>query len=299
MFFQPYMVQQQLSQSSSTPNVPTSSYAASNLDERPATANRNTPDAKTPAQRVYGKSTPDTFARAQQELERKKKREAEEKDDLMKTITPSYPQSDCPPSPDDDIFRQKREEAHRIQSSSSVNSNGIISQGNSPGTLVSPISSVNLSSQEQFFPSVPSLPALVSSSSSVCADPEGDFLQHPGIVPQSQQTVLSPGHTPESLTPPTLSKQSSRDEETSTASIGEEVEIGDAVQIDVDEEGYNGDGDTTLTADDDDDDSDSDEGIMMGGRKPAKKLVIGRRGTNASAGSTETAKKVDLENPGS
>jgi len=288
LFFQPYMVQQhQLSQSSSTPNVPTSAYAASNLDERPATANR-TPEAKTPAPRVYGISTPDSFARAQQELERKKKIEAgEEELANLKTKTPPPPSSNCPPSPDDDIFIQKQEQSHRAQSSSSMNSNGIVSQVNSPGDLVSPISSVNLSSQEHIFASVPSLPALVSSGSSVCADPEGDFLQQPGVVPQPQ-AALSPGSTPEALTPPHLSKQTSHDEETPTPSI-------DSLPFEIGEEGYDGDGDTTLTADDDDD-SDSDEGLTMTRRKkPAAKLSMSRRGTNASSGSTETAKKVAME----
>jgi [calcium/calmodulin-dependent protein kinase] kinase len=70
-----------------------------------------------------------------------------------------------------------------------------------------------------------------------------------------------------------------------------------------DDEGYNGDGDTTFTADDDDD-SDSDEGLTMSRRKPKiqnppslvevklERNKLERRGTNASVGSTETAKKI-------
>lgn len=87
-----------------------------------------------------------------------------------------------------------------------------------------------------------------------------------------------------------LSKQTSIDEgETPTNTI-------DGI-IDIDEEGYNGDGDTTLTVDDDDDDSDSDEGLTMTRRKPAAKVGVqmARRGTNASVGSTDTAKKVDMD----
>jgi [calcium/calmodulin-dependent protein kinase] kinase len=72
---------------------------------------------------------------------------------------------------------------------------------------------------------------------------------------------------------------------------------------DEDDEGYNGDKDTTFTADDDDD-SDSDEGLTMSRRKPKiqnppspvevklERNKLERRGTNASVGSTETAKKV-------
>lgn len=287
LFFQPYMVHQhQIAQSSSTPNVPTTAtYAASNLDDRPATANR-TPEGKTPAPRVYGRSTTESFERAQEQLERKKKFEAEA-EQLRKTTAMSLqtelPVSDCPPSPDDDIFMQKiqkQEESRRAQSSSSVNSNSVISQVTSPSDLTSPISSVNLSGQEQVFPSVPSLPALISSGSSVCADPEGDFLQHPGIVQSS-------GGTPETLTPPMLSKQESQDSDTPTNSI-------DAITVDVDDEGYNGDGDT-LTVDNEDDDSDSDEGLTMTRRKPQPKATMPRRGTNASVGSTETAKKVVMD----
>jgi len=282
-------------QSSSTPNVPHSALAASNLDDRPATANR-TPEGKTPAPRVYGVSTPESFARAQQEQERKKKLEVDQKAEaearrkliVMSKQTefpPSTPIS-CPPSPDDEIFLRKQEESRRGRSSSSVNSNSIVSQVTSPSDLTSPISSVDLSGQEQTFPSEPSLPALVSSGSSVCADPEGDFLERSGSVP----TPVFSDSSPETLTPPMLSKQTSIDEgETPTNTI-------DGI-IDIDEEGYNGDGDTTLTVDDDDDDSDSDEGLTMTRRKPAAKVGVqmARRGTNASVGSTDTAKKVDMD----
>lgn len=285
-------------QSSSTPNVPHSALAASNLDDRPATANR-TPEGKIPAPRVYGISTPESFARAQQEQERKKKLEADQKAEAeakrkkiaMSTQTefPPSATTSCPPSPDDEIFLRKQEESRRARSSSSVNSNSIVSQVTSPSDLTSPISSVNLSGQEQTFPSEPSLPALVSSGSSVCADPEGDFLERSGSVPPPSNTVFGDS-TPETLTPPLLSKQTSIDEgETPTGTI-------DGI-IDVDEEGYNGDGDTTLTVDEEDDDSDSDEGLTMTRRKPAAKIGVqmARRGTNASAGSTDTAKKVVMD----
>lgn len=295
LFFQPYMVQQhQMVQSNSTPNVSHTAFAASNIDDRPATANR-TPEGKTPAPRVYGISTTESFARAQQELERKKKLEATEKAEAEQKrkelaassqveIQPLAP-TECPPSPDDEIFQRKQEESQRAQSSSSFNSNSIVSQVTSPSDLTSPISSVNLSGQEQTFPSEPSLPALVSSGSSICADAEGDFLQRPGS-PAPAHTVFTSDSTPETLTPPLLSKQDSLDEGTTPTGI-----------LDVDEEGYNGDGDTTLTVEEEDDDSDSDEGLTMTRRKPASKVgvAMARRDTNASVGSTDTAKKVALD----
>jgi hypothetical protein len=97
--------------------------------------------------------------------------------------------------------------------------------------------------------------------------------------------VLSTESTPETISPPLLSKQSSNEGPTETEIANMDL---------VDEEGYNGDGDT-LTIDDDD--SDSDEGLTMTRRKPTTSapLPLARRGTNNSARSTDTAKKVTME----
>jgi len=169
------------------------------------------------------------------------------------------------------------------------------SQITSP-SMTSPISSDNLGSTDQFYPSVPSLPALVSGASSVSADTEGEMLQRPGSVQHPDHSITT---TPESITPPSFSKQTSI--ETDTAGV---TTTDDAILLspDEDDEGYNGDGDTTFTADDD---SDSDEGLTMSRRKPKPKSPVTefrpelntlvRRGTNASVGSTETAKKVVME----
>lgn len=207
----------------------------------------------------------------------------------------------CPPSPDDEIFHQKQEErqeeAKRAESYSSVNSTSMASHMTSPSELQSPISSDNLGSQDQFLPSVPSLPALVSGASSVSADTEGDMLKLPGIVhyPESGFSLTAES-TPEAHTPPTLSKQSSTDVETPIAEPAEDAIV---LSPDEDDEGYNGDGDNL-----EDDDSDSDEGLTMTSRKskphppPEEKPVlkkVERRGTNASVGSTETAKKVVMD----
>jgi [calcium/calmodulin-dependent protein kinase] kinase len=123
------------------------------------------------------------------------------------------------------------------------------------------------------------------------------MLQRPGIVHHPDSFPAD--DTPETLTPPALSKHTSSDVETS------HVED-DAIVLspDEDEEGYNGDGDTTFNVDDDD--SDSDEGLTMSRKKPKPKSQspvddkrgfqkLERRGTNASVGSTETAKKVIME----
>jgi [calcium/calmodulin-dependent protein kinase] kinase len=197
-----------------------------------------------------------------------------------------------PPSPDDLVFNKKQEEARRAQSSSSVNSTSIASL-TSPSDMTSPISSDNLGSTEQFshLPSVPSLPALISGASSVSADPEGEMLTLPGVV-QHPETAHG---TPETLTPPSLSKQVSAEVGTP---IAEPLE--DAIVLAHEEdEGYNGDGDNV-----DDEDSDSDEGLTMTRRKPKAQSPIEsridlrkieRRDTNASVGSTETAKKLVMD----
>lgn len=302
LFFQPYMVHaHQASQSSSTPNVPHTKYAASNLDQRPSTANR-TPEGKTPEPRVYGASTPESFQRARETMERRRMMEveAEEKRQQVARSAQEHidPQAVCPPSPDDDIFVKEQEEAKRAQSSSSMNSVSIASQFTSPSTMTSPVSSDNLGSQEQFFPSVPSLPALISGASSVSADPEGEMLKLPGFVQHPETGFnFTAESTPETLTPPVLPKQVSAEVATP---IPEPPEGAILLSPEVDDEGYNGDGDNI----EEDDDSDSDEGLTMTRKKPKpqspvegkldlKKLE--RRGTNASVGSTETAKKVMMD----
>ncbi|KAE9377427.1 kinase-like protein [Stipitochalara longipes BDJ] len=293
LFFQPYMVHaHQTGQSSSTPNVPKMQYAASNLDQRPSTANR-TPEGKTPDPRVYGPSTTESFQRARDTHDRRRKLEQEAEERRQQTAS-EYDEAPavCPPSPDDDIFHKKQEEARRAQSYSSVNSTSIASL-TSPSDMTSPISSDNLGSTEQFshLPSVPSLPALISGSSSVSADPEGEMLTLPGMV--HSETAHS---TPETLTPPSLSKQVSVEAETPIVGPLE-----DAIMLAHHEEddGYNGDGDNI-----DDDDSDSDEGLTMTRRKPKPQSTIEsridlrkieRRDTNASVGSFETAKKVVMD----
>jgi serine/threonine protein kinase len=304
LFFQPYMVQAHQAQQSSqsTPDVPNVALAASNLDERPATANR-TPEGKTPAPRIYGASTPESFKRAQDALDRRRRLEdhAEKKRQQLtqEALQKVEPPVECPPSPDDDIFMRKvEEEARRARSYSSVNSNSMASQLTSPSNMASPISSDNLGSTDQFYPSVPSLPALISGASSVSADTEGEMLQRPGSIQHPDPTTTTYS-TPESLTPPSLSKQTSVETDTPRVTTTDAV----LLSPDEDDEGYNGDGDTTFTADDDD--SDSDEGLTMSRRKPKPKSPVtevrpelktpGRRNTNASVGSTETAKKVVME----
>jgi [calcium/calmodulin-dependent protein kinase] kinase len=276
------------------------------LEKRPATAN-HTPEPKTPAPRVYGASTPESFERAQKEQDRRRRQEVEAEQKRM-TFEAAHRQESlvCPPSPDDDFFLQKQEEALRAQSYSSVNSNPT-SQLTSPSDLQSPLSTTALSSTEQFFPSVPSLPALVSGASSVSADTEGEMLQQPGVVRQSE--VVAGASTPDTVTPPSLSKEQSVEIETPTVEPTM-LMPDDAILLSPDEdEGYQGDGDNASATFNDD--SDSDEGLTMSRAKPKRKGTViqspaavvlagdarkmERRDTNASVGSTETAKKILID----
>jgi [calcium/calmodulin-dependent protein kinase] kinase len=123
------------------------------------------------------------------------------------------------------------------------------------------------------------------------------MLQRPGVPSQS----WTADSTPETLTPPALSKEVSQDAEIPLAATDDTI----LLSPDADEEGYNGDGDAYTV--DGDDDSDSDEGLTMTRRRPKSKSVSGpieprasvrrleRRDTNNSVGSAETAKKMVLE----
>ncbi|RDL37987.1 Protein kinase-like (PK-like) [Venustampulla echinocandica] len=299
LFFQPAMVHAH--QSISTPNFPHSKYAASNLDDRPSTANK-TPEEKAPS-RAFG-ATPESFPLVQESLNRrrveKREEDAERKQQQFDgeafqevQTTPDIP------SADDRFFTRKEEDTKRAQSYDSVYSTGQAS-ATSPSDVTSPVSSDNLGSQEQIFPSVPSLPALISGASSVSADTEGEFLQQPGVTCHTEPGFTAES-TPETLTPPSISKQSTRESEVLPRTMEANGEI--LLSPDVDEEGYNGDGDTAracLAGEDSDSDSDEEGLTMTRRKKPPVKVAsppsaMPRRGTNASAGSTETAKQVMMD----
>ena len=194
-------------------------------------------------------------------------------------------------------------------SSSSTSMGALTTPLTSPSETASPVYMINPSLTKDSvdpimaFQSDPSLPALLSSTSSVSADLEGEFLGNPGVV----------GHAPlidttDSLTPPALVKESG------AGFPLEEVQQG-AVPVRLDESARRP---QTLVAhrrlsrhhhgrqerDHDDDSSDSDDDVLMMGRpkknglsKDVGKLFSAsrRRDTNASVGSTETAKKLVVD----
>ena len=281
LFFQPHMIHQlQSGQSSSTPNVPQYKSTTSHLDERPATATR----------------IPEAVRRAEQEFPREiiqdeaGGRRRATSNLRMNLRTPLQSATNSPHSPQNIEHRHNPHPSVRAQSSSSINSTEMISQLASPSDIISPLSSATVSSQEQIFRSAPSLPGLVSSGSSVCADPEGDFLQHPGIVsPQS-------GFSPPDSTPETLSPVITKVEGETPIQTTDKVFCN---TLPAEDDGYNGGEDDTTFTVDDDDSSDSDEGLvlMMGKKRkvPSRQMTMERRGTSNSTGSNDTAKKVVVD----
>lgn len=292
------------------------------IEERPMTAHRvqDIPEGKTPPPRYYGSSTPESFARAQETLRRRERLAHEEEARRQEVLQPAaeldaahFP---CPPSPDDDDYASNgapsRGETFSTTFSSKSNSReAIATPWTSPSVVTSPVSYTTSASQKDLretdadqilaFQSDPSLPALLSGASSVSADPEGDFLGNPGNPKTvSRRAVLE---TTDSVTPPALAK------EPVTGFPLEATELDDrsgTVFVDDHEPDSVGNSTPTPPARLEDDDSDSDDGLLMMGHRSKKsvatkgspnsmgKIVFGskRRNTNASVGSTDTAKKV-------
>ncbi|OIW27713.1 kinase-like protein [Coniochaeta ligniaria NRRL 30616] len=221
----------------------------------------------------------------------------------------------CPPSPDDEMTAPQSLGPSRDETIGTVVSSNSTSLGNlstpltSPSEAASPISIANPmpfkghnAEQILAFQSDPSLPALLSSTSSVSADLEGEFLGNPGVP--SASSVLE---STDSLTPPALAKVHTAG---FPVEAQEELLLDGTVAVELD----NHAGKASHTArrlmpsnmaNDDDDDSDSDEGLTMGrsrNHNRAKDSSPGgtgrilttarRRDTNCSVKSTDTAKKM-------
>lgn len=209
-------------------------------------------------------------------------------------------------------------------SSSSTSMGTLATPLTSPSFTTSPTCATNATAAKEAadpiltFQSDPSLPALLSSTSSVSADPEGDFLGNPGDVSQNGSVI----DTTDSLTPPALGKEpiAGFPLEAHEQSMNEHVLTG-VVPHDLHRDGaHQASATVPATAavsssrtsrlaeaeDEDEDDSDSDEGLTMGkgNRKSRAKdrSTFGRweggarrRDTNGSVGSTDTAKKLFVD----
>lgn len=303
----------------SDPNIYEKQRTSLESDERPSTARRIVASSDAKQQPIAHKPSPlKSLAPVQTQISTLKgdgdsgKRAVGSGQEVEPALVP------CPPSPDEDGFEQRplppsREETIVTAMSSSSTSMGALaatpltspSETASPIYMVKPISTKDITEQILAFQSDPSLPALLSSTSSVSADLEGEFLGNPGVVGRS--SVID---TTDSLTPPAFTKEPVSgfplDSQEDVLHGAVPVKLDDnlvgpilstpASSVASQEECDDGDGE----------DSDSDEGLTMAKRKKpvaaSESTSMGRpvsgsrrRDTNASIGSTETAKKLIVD----
>jgi [calcium/calmodulin-dependent protein kinase] kinase len=289
----------------SDPNIHNKQCALVELEERPVTAHRV---------KDFG------AARALQHFQHKPS--------SSEPASAAFENGTRPPSPDDETFHplplSRGETIATGKSSSSTSMGALITPLTSPSESASPIYGLNgrmakeATSQMLAFQSDPSLPALLSSTSSVSADLEGEFLCSPGLVERS--SVID---TTDSLTPPAFTKEHVSGFPLEQAE--EALARDGVVAVELDEAAtrpaVGGNSPTHRPrearsyTDNHDDDSDSDEGLTMASAKPkwrtsetprdataspstGRLLAVGsarRRDTNASIGSTETAKKLVVD----
>ncbi|KAK3988149.1 putative Serine/threonine-protein kinase [Cladorrhinum sp. PSN332] len=280
------------------------------LDERPMTAHRieDHPEAKTPQQRPRRPSLYDPSPRTQV-MDRPKRQPTDVTFETEPSLVP------CPPSPDDDdSFHpptiSRGETIATAKSSSSTSMGALTTPLTSPSDTASPVIGINTSLAKDAtermlaFQSDPSLPALLSSTSSVSADFEGEFLGSPGVVGRSSAI-----DTTDTITPPAFEK-----EPMSGFPLEDEHGREDFVSLRLDERARPASAIGALRGrrvsrnhdEDNDSDSDSDEGLLIMSKKkkhpPRETHSTGRltvhprrRDTNASIGSTETAKKIFVD----
>lgn len=291
-------------QHKSDPTMHNKQRSSAGHEERPVTAQRveGPESARTPQRRVRDRSTTEPPVR-------------------MSTGSghgqlDNAAQGPCPPSPDDEGFRSvplsRGETIATGKSSSSTSMGGLTTPLTSPSSSASPIYGFNTHMSKEAaeqFQSDPSLPALLSSTSSVSADPEGDFLGNPGVV--GQPSVID---TTDSLTPPAFAKEPA----SGFPLEAQEVPEG-AVPVRLDNQpsprrpmsrSLPAQRRMSRVQPVNDEDSDSDEGLTMAKLKRKKseaspadahaladRLAVGarRRDTNVSVGSTETAKKLVVD----
>lgn len=297
----------QQNQLMSAPNICEAHRGSGNVDERPTTAHR-----------VQDRTVPDTtstrdFESASKAVDIVSKESGRAVDaDIDPAMVP------CPPSPADGMATNLPLGPSREGTLCTAISSNSTSLGNlstpltSPSETGSPICIANPmpfkghnAEQILAFQSDPSLPALLSSTSSVSADLEGDFLGNPGVP--SAPSVLE---TTDSLTPPALAKV---DPAGFPPEAQEDLLLDGTVAVELDRHAARASHTgrrlmPSSAGKDDDDDSDSDEGLVMGrsrNHNRAKDLSPGgigrivtaarRRDTNASARSTDTAKKMNMD----
>lgn len=287
------------------------------IEDRPMTAHRvKDVEGKTSPPGVYNTSSTDSFARAHETFRRRAKLEyvkEPEGQELQPAAEIDPAVLPCPASPDDEEFNSQapsREETSSTTfSSKSSSGDAIATPWTSPSVVTSPVSYTTSASHKDLadavaFQSDPSLPALLSGASSVSADAEPELLRIPESVSRSSALETS-----DSLTPPALGKEPVEgfpleDAALDYASGSESARIHVVTDHDPGRIGRSASTPPeTRPFDEDDDESDSDdEGVLMMSRRskkssslrdsPKHSFCSKRRGTNASVGSTDTAKKI-------
>lgn len=300
----------------SSPMIRTQQHAPMRLDSRPPTATRTQP-VRTPP-RLWEPSTPESLQlqQEQEEAQRRLREIGTNQQKSGKNTPTSYPPSPYASPLDSDFSHPHQGDSAHARSTSTVNStNGKPATCNN-SNLASPVSSTTLNSEQL---SHPSLPALLSGSSSVSADLENeshnDSLDHGSV-----HTLLAGRDSPDTLTPPKFSSTEERpapiilDSTTYNTRLKCDEELRHEMYAarayqEMEEPPCH----YSREDEDDDDDSDSDEGLTMGKKKPNKaasnpggakekaklpqweRRTVERRNTNNSIGSTGTAKKIVMD----
>jgi len=272
------------------------------VEVRPMTAHRI---EDIPEGRVFHSSTPESFSR-------KKELRISEAESMLSAGLRPHRETDlttvpCSASSDDEMPYDSfcppcgEKTTGTVKSSSSNSIGDMTTPLTSPTAMTSPICAPSKESSASMlvFQSDPSLPALLSGASSVSADLEGDFLAQPGMI---HRTSLI--ETADSLTPPAIAKETSTgfpiDQDFEASSFAVRMTVHPLRKSTISPKLP-----PRRVAEDDDDDSgnESDEGFFMMGKSkkkvPAKEhtqsariYAARRRDTNASIGSTETAKRI-------
>ncbi|KAK1832779.1 Serine/threonine-protein kinase ssp1 [Podospora conica] len=295
----------------SEPNIYEKQRPSMDADERPLTAHRvevkNTPPSHRPSPLKAFEPVDIIFSRQRSKTVNVQGR--------APALEPEPAFVPCPPSPSNETFDEhptppsREETIATTMSSSSTSMRALVGTPlTSPSESASPLyvstgrSAKDTAEQILTFQSDPSLPALLSSTSSVSADPEGEFLLTPGVPGRS--TAID---TADSLTPPALRKEP----DSGFPLDAQEQVLAGAVPVKLDESVKRtpvvmpAQAPVAQEQCDDGEDSDSDEGLVMARRKKpimaseahstSRYIKARRRDTNASVGSTETAKKVFVD----
>lgn len=260
--------------------------------------------SKSPLPRKHTNSNPESFINAQEAAARHHERGLEQSTGTIRYDDPNS-SSNSPPSPIHGSWPEYSANPTRgntlttVKSSStdSMEAMGMGTPLTSPSEVTSPISTyVPTKTGSEHFRSDPSLPALLSGSSSVSADMDADYLNRPGAV-SSRPSLLE---TTDSLTPPADLKEPTEGFPLGQAFDGESAMEDGSVRLHLHPAPPMAQSNGPPSNDGDDDDDGSDDGLLLMAKSKRKTGVTSaprsiepkRRDTNISTTSVETAKPV-------